>query len=266
MLPKGVEKVLEPLNFKGRALLLLDSLHGDGPTLDLVEKLELHYIVGANKLAIPRHLLETQPEVVWQSTGPRPELGWEESAVCVCWIQCSDWNKKRLLVGRRWKRNGEFLYHVCGVMTDLKKDDLSHMTRRGMSFGEAIWRLYDLKQGHENYYTDLLDDINLHHPPCREHVRNAGFYTVAALAHCLGRAVDLLGGRDLDRGCEKRQDGGKRKRRTPKRMRLWRLRRRLFSIPARIAYHARRITITILGVSDNIRKEFESFWSAICRC
>lgn len=33
----------------------------------------------------------------------------------------------------------------------------------------------------ETQYKDALIDLGLHHPPCREHVRNAGFYAVATL-------------------------------------------------------------------------------------
>jgi hypothetical protein len=49
-------------------------------------------------------------------------------------------------------------------------------------------------------------------------------------------------------------------------MRLWRLRRRLFALPARIAYHARYVKLTFLGVCERLRREFNHFWSACCRC
>ena len=106
MLPAVVDRVLRPLRLHKKALALLDSLHGDGPTLDRIERLRLHYIVGANKLAETDATLEGQPDAVWESTGAKPVLGW---AVCTCWIQCRDWPGKRLLVGRRWRREGEFL-------------------------------------------------------------------------------------------------------------------------------------------------------------
>jgi len=58
MLPGVMDEVLEPLKLKDRALVLLDSLHGDGPTLDAIEGLELRYVVGANKLARTAAVLE----------------------------------------------------------------------------------------------------------------------------------------------------------------------------------------------------------------
>ena len=91
-------------------------------------------------------------------------------------------------------REGEFIYNYSGVMTNLSQDDVAAiMRKRKASFAEAIWRLYDYKAACETYFKDLLDDLGLHHPPCQQHVRNAGFYALGALAHTLGRAVDLIG-------------------------------------------------------------------------
>ena len=120
--------------------------------------------------------------------------------------------------------------------------------------------------GMEDYYKDLLDDMNLHHPPCQEYERNAGFYAVAALAHVLGRATDLIGGKKTGRGETKRLDGKKRNRSRPRRMRLWRLRRTLFCLPGRIAYHGRKIILTILGASEKTMKIFNHFWDNILLC
>jgi hypothetical protein len=61
----------------------------------------LHYIVGANKLDETKATLQKQPDEVWESTGANEAMRWAESAGCTCWIQCKDWGRKRLLVGRR---------------------------------------------------------------------------------------------------------------------------------------------------------------------
>jgi len=55
-------------------------LHGDGPTLDIIEGEKLHYIAGANKLDATQTILESQPQCVWESLGAKPE-------VCVCRIE-----------------------------------------------------------------------------------------------------------------------------------------------------------------------------------
>ena len=266
MLGEVVDEVLEPLNLKDRALVLMDSLHGDGPTLDQIEGHGLHYIIGANKLAQTEMVLRERAEWEWQSTGARARMGWADSGVCVCWLQCESWPAKRLLVGRRWLREGEMIWNYAGVITDLTEEDLEHMIKRGLSFAEAIWRLYDTKAGMEDYYKDLLEDLSLHRPPCRELVRNRGFYAVATLAHTLARGVDLIGGKDPERGTMKRQDGGRRRRPKPRRMRLWRMRRVFLALAGRVACHGRRATVTLLGVHETIRRQFERLWLNVCRC
>ena len=40
----------------------MDSLHGDGPTLDRLEAHGLRYVVGANKLSETERILSEQPE------------------------------------------------------------------------------------------------------------------------------------------------------------------------------------------------------------
>jgi len=267
MLAGVVEKLLRPLRLRGVALVLADSLHGDGPTLSEIERLGLHYIVGANKLSATAKTLSERPESSWLETGPDPSRGWSRSHVCVCWIQCGDWQDKRTLVGRRWMREGEMIWNYSGVVTDLEEPDVAHvMQGRDLDYCQAIWHLYDMKMGMETNYQDLLSDLNLHHPPCQEIVRNAGFYAVATLAHTLARAVDLIGGQSAERGSRARKDGGRRKRPRPRSMRLWRLRRRLFSLPGRVATHGRVLKITLLGLSERLRQQFERFFQAICRC
>ncbi len=266
MLPGVVDEVLGPLKLKDRALVLFDSLHGDGPTLKAIEGLGLRYVVGANKLSRAGAVLQEMAEVQWQPLGARPELCWAASAVCTAWIQCEDWEAKRLLVGRRWRREGEFLTQYRAVMTNLTQADVAHLTKGGRSFAEAVWRLYDRKGAMEIGYKELLDDLGLHHPPCRELARNRGFYAVATLAHTLGRAVDLIGGKSPERGRKCRRDGRNRKRPRPRSMRLWRVRRTLFALPARVTLHARQATVRLLGVSAHSEPLFKHYWSAVCRC
>ncbi|MRR52258.1 MAG: hypothetical protein EG825_15345 [Rhodocyclaceae bacterium] len=237
MLAEVDRRVLRPLKLQGRALVLMDSLHGDDPTLNQLDEQYLHYIVGANKLAATAATLADLPEAAWENTGARDKLGWSASGACVCWLQCAEWPRKRVLVGRRFMRRGEMIWNYAGVMTDLSDKDVRPMRERGLSFARAIWRLYDAKAGMETLFSDGLSDLGLHHPPCREHVRNAGFFAAAALAWTLASAVDAIGGADAARGSMARKDGGKRTRPTPKRMRLWRLRRNLWALPARIVRH-----------------------------
>jgi len=267
MFSQVCERVLKPLRLKQRALVLADSLHGDEPTLRQLEEDRLRYVIGANKLAATAKTLTDQPEHVWQPVGARPGLGWSASEVCVCWLQCEKWSQKRLLVGRRWMREGEMIWNYAGVLTNLRERDVAPMLRRGMSFEQAVWRLYDAKAGMETLFSDGLSDLGLHHPPCQELVRNEGFYAAASLAWLLGTAVDRIGGQgEPGRGRTLRRDGQPRRRPTPGRMRLWRLRRELFAVPARVTRHARQMVVRLLGLDDFNRTRIERYWSQIARC
>ena len=266
MLEPVATDVLKPLRLHKHALVLADSLHGDDPTLCELERLSLHYVVGANKLAATAKALAGQAESSWQDTGRDARRKWSRSGLCACWVQCEAWEKKRLLIGRRWMKEDEFLWDYSGVMTDLVETDLECLMKNGASYAEAIWRLYDLKMGMETQYEDLLSDLGLHHPPCQELVRNAGFYALGTLAHTLSVAVDLIGGGMEKRGAATRQDGAKRKRRKPRRMRLWRLRRRFFALPGRVARRGGVLTVTLLGLGETVRRDFERIFLTICRC
>lgn len=263
MLEGVVRGVLRPLKLLRLALVLVDSLHGDGPTLEEVERLGLHYIAGANKLTTTEKTLSEQPEVFWRESGPDASRGWWRTGLCVCSIQCEGWQKKRTLVGKRWMKEGEFIWNYSGVMTDLEEGDIAHMQPESSDYAEAVWRLYDVKMGMETQYADLLSDLGLHHPPCRQWIRNAGFYAVATLAHTVGSAVDLLGraSRQPTSPCKETV-----KRPKHRRMRLWRLRRRFFALPGRIARRGHVLTVTLLGLSVGIRREFEQIFLMICRC
>lgn len=244
--------VLEPAGIKGDALVLMDSLHGNGPTLDLLEDRGLKYIVGALGLKRAEYVLAEQPDCQWTSTPEYDKArGVEESAICTAWIQCADWGAKRVLVGRRWKKKGEMLWNYAGVMTNLDPGDarLGRGMKKPGGFARAIWRLYDRKGACENYFKDLLTDLGLHRPPCREWRRNAGFYAIGLLAGLVGIACDLLTSEEPGR-----------------RRRLSTLRRWLLCVPARIRRHARTVQAQILGLSERWRNWIAERFLRAARC
>ncbi|MFW5870562.1 MAG: hypothetical protein ACOCVL_02735 [Candidatus Sumerlaeota bacterium] len=115
-------------------------------------------------------------------------------------------------------------------------------------------------------------ELNLHHPPCREQIRNAGFYAMATLAHTLAMGVKLIGESSAKR--HERQSQRVKQGATaepahvrPRRgMRLWRIMRRLFALPARVVSHARRLKVSFLGVSPEVQAQFQHWYEAIARC
>lgn len=261
-----VDEVLSPLKMKKKALLLLDSLHGDGPTCDMVEGLKIRYIIGANKLDETGRVLREQPGIVWRELGDETKQDKYQKAVCSCWIQCPGWSKKRILVGMRWKRRNDMFYEYGGLLTDVTEREVESLTKRGMSYEEAIWHLYSRKSGMENYYKDMLEDLGLHHPPCQEHQRNAGYYALGTMAYTLCRGSEMIGGKESGRGETKRKDGEERKRSTPRYIQIWRFIRRYLTLPGRITYHGRELVVTMLGACDVIRDELFHYWCNICGC
>jgi hypothetical protein len=269
--PQVVAQTLKPLRLVERALVLADSLNGKGPSLEVYEQQQLKYIVGAGALSQTDQVLKAQPETQWVDLGAQPKRGWIESAVCLAWVQCEDWKEKRLLVGRRVVRQGDMFPIYYGVLTNLTQADLGAENAR--EFARKVWRLYEAKGRMELRYQDALSDLGLHHPPCQQHVRNAGFYALGTLAHTLGVGVELIGGRRRKDKPEKPAKADALKvppkiRVKPRRslMRLWRVSRRLFALPARLCRHARTMTVTLLGASAQTQQLFQHYWTQICRC
>jgi hypothetical protein len=237
--PSVMKDVVGRLGFAKQTLILLDSLHGDGPMLDKLEAITEgggHYIVGGNKLSQVGQRLADMPEPLWTSVPSARSSGRHDEAVCTFWLQCEQWPTKRLCVGKRWKNKGEVIWNYSGVITDLRPDHprvAARMQRERLSFGEVIWRLYDRKQGMENEWKDMLIDMGLHHPPSRKPADNAIFYAMGALAMNLSLGLRRLGLEGKDR-----------------RMRLWRLRRDVFDVTGSVMLHSRRAWLTVLDARD----------------
>lgn len=246
-LREQAKRFLNETKLMDQGLLLLDSLYGDGPTLDLLEEefLTASHIVGANKLVETQKQMAQMSESEWIDTGANKAWGWEESAVCTFWLQCEGWTTKRLCVGRRWKAKGDMIYHYAAVVTNLSRRDeriLAKIKRERLrSFEEAVWRLYDGKQGLENNWKSLLVDMGLHHPVSSKVQANAVFFAIAGLAYNLA-----VGFRRLTLEGDQRS------------MRLWRLRRDIIDMAARVTTHARNVVVQVLDARDHLVQQLRA--------
>jgi hypothetical protein len=236
----GIERVLRPARLMGDALILLDSLYGDGPTFDqldgYVEKPK--YVVGVSKLLAAHEQLRDAAECQWRDTGPQPSRGWIESGVGQFWLRARDWSVNRVMVGRRWRVEGEMIWNYAGVVTNLTADDervARLMRARRWTFEQAVWHLYSHKAGMENQWKDLLSDLELHHPPCAKAAVNAVFYALAGLAYNLSLAVRRWG-----------LEGPSR------RMRLWRLRSEVLAVAGYAVHHARTVVLRLVDARDHL--------------
>jgi hypothetical protein len=236
---RPLKRLLAEKKLESKALVLLDSLYGDGPTLDLLEDElpDAKYVVGVNKLSRSQAEMAETPDDLWRSTACR--RGWTESAVCTFWLQCDGWRSKRLCVGRRWKCAGDMVYHYAAVATNLSSDDprvVAKMQREKLPcFEEAIWAIYGQKQALEHNWKSLLIDLGLHHPCSKKLQANAVFFAIGGLAYNLSVGVTRLAFTGASR-----------------RMRLWRLRRDVIDQSVRVARHARQVLVTLLDARDHV--------------
>ncbi len=104
----------------------------------------------------------------------------------------------------------------------------------------------------------MLDDIE------RDIIKPLGrkkdVLVLMALAHNLGRAIDLVANKDER---EKKRKKGKK---FNTRMRIATLRRKLFALPAFIKVHARKSTVHIIGGGEQNLLMFQKYWDAIQLC
>lgn len=256
-----LDRVVDPLGFRNDVLVLMDSLHGDGPSLERLESEKLMGIIGANKLKPARGRLMELPESAWTKVpGKDRRKGLSDEEVCVVYIQCEGWNSKRRMVGKRFRIEGEVLWQYSGVFSSVppkrvgcgKETDLDYMIR--------IWKLYSKKMGMEDQFKDLLTDLSGHNPPCRELIRNRGYYALLALAFNLARGVDQIA------GIEERRKRRRERKRVSLRFRIHTLRRHLFALPGIIKVHARQAVVRMIGGGAVHLEWFERWWHALARC
>jgi hypothetical protein len=254
LLEQTVRRVLRPRGLMGRALVVLDSLFGDGPVLDQLEGYRERpaYVIGAQKLAAAHGAMSELSEKAWRNTGACAPRGWAASGVAQAWVQCETWSTKRLMVCRRWRRGGELFWNYAAVLTNLRPEQArvqKLMRQWAVSFEEVIWRLYGHKQAMENQWKDLLADLGLHHPPCAKARVNAVFYAMAALAYNLAVGVRLLGLEAHDQ-----------------RMRLWRLRREWFDVAGYVVEHGRNVIVRLLAACDERIDRLLAALERLARC
>ena len=256
-----LERVVDPLGWRSRVLVLMDSLHGDGPSLDRIEKEGLAAIIGANKLSVAKERLAELPESGWKEVPSKNRRkGLVEEDVCAVYVQCEGWKKKRLVIGKRFKREDDLFWNYSGVFTTISPRRLGFLEESDSAFMVKIWNLYDLKMGMEDRFKDLLRDLSGHRPPCGELARNRGYYALLTLAHNLARGVDLVAGAQNRKALRK---AGKR---TAQRARIATLRRHLFALPGHITAHSRKATITLIGGGADHLRWFKEYWDTLAIC
>ena len=84
----------------------------------------------------------------------------------------------------------EFLWRYAYIVCGPGKGQT--VPRHQPETARDIFPLHHHKGQLEHGFTNLLSDLDLHHPPCQRFAANEMWYTLGALAHNLLRAVQLL--------------------------------------------------------------------------
>ena len=118
--------------------------------------------------------LEGLPDSAWT------DIGMEEEAIFAT-HHPAGWDRmQHYVVIRRRTRGGQFLLVPQHTVILVSRNDLS--------LKELVHR-HRGKQGQENAFKGPLEDMDLHHPPCRGYRANQAFYALGHIAQVLLRAV-----------------------------------------------------------------------------
>ena len=256
-----LSRVVNPLHWRSRALVMMDSLHGDEPTLERMEHERLRYVIGANKLKEVKKRLQGLPEEVWTDvTEKHRTKGYVEEQTCTAYVQCESWKKKRMVFGKRFRRDGDLVWNYTGIFSNIPSSRIGCNKQTDQDYALKIWKLYSLKMGMEDRLKDLLLDLAGHKPPCQELEKNRGYYALLTLAHNLARGIDQIC------GVQKRKDLIRKGKRRHARMRISTLRRHLFTLPGFITVHARKATVKLIGGGAANLQWFEEYWNTVSHC
>jgi hypothetical protein len=112
----------------------------------------------------------------------------------------------------RWKKEGDLMWRYAYVVCQPNE----------VKDPKAIFQRHHLKGAKEQGFSQLLSDLDLHHPPCLDLTANQAFYAIATLAYNLLVTLKILDLPDEAQG--------------------WRVRsiiRHLLTVPVTVSRHAR---------------------------
>jgi hypothetical protein len=112
---------------------------------------------------------------------------------------------------------------VAGKMAN--RQSLAHQPEAA----RELFALHKLKGAREQGFSEVLSDMDLHHPPCQSLTANRMFYALGMLAYNLMQAFQVL---HMD---DEHQN-----------MRVRSLMRHLVTVPLKVVQHARRISARVL--------------------
>ena len=154
------------------------------------------------------------PESEWSPKLPTDFKEQKEPIEQYAWLrhQPGECARTHLFAVVRRRKPGEMFYHYAFIMTEAGE----------VKEPKAIFQRHQLKGAKEQGFSQVLSDLDLHHPPCLNLIANQAFYTIATLAYNILTALRLL--------------------ELPEEAQGWRVRtiiRHLLTVPVTVSHHAR---------------------------
>lgn len=202
---------------EGRSYFFADSGSSEGGLLTHTTAAGFsQWSVSYNKWTGPLERMAGElPESAWGETRIRDDV--EESYAGLKHMP-EGMEEPQAFAVCRWKTAGEMFWRYAFVACE---PDAARTPR-------AVFERHRLKGACEQRFSDVLSDLDLHHPPCLSLTANRAFYTLATLAYNVLTALKVLDLEDEHQG--------------------WRIRsiiRHLLTIPATVVSHANRRRLKI---------------------
>ena len=119
-----------------------------------------------------------------------PETAWGDAAdrngttETYAWLKHAPGGEgvERQFAACRWKKEGELFWRYAFVACESEPE----RTPR------EVFERHRLKGDFERHFSEVLSDLDLHHPPCLALAANRMFYAIASIAHNLLQGLKLL--------------------------------------------------------------------------
>ncbi|HPA06829.1 MAG TPA: IS1380 family transposase [Candidatus Hydrogenedentes bacterium] len=201
----------------GPAYFYADSGSSAGAELKGIRAAEFaQWSVSYNKWTdVPERLAEELPAAAW---GEKTQV--EDETREYAWIKHrpGELDEDQLFAVCRRKKPDELFFRYGFVACE----------SRPARTPKAVMERHNLKGACEQRFSEVLSDLDLHHPPCLALIANQAFYALATLAYNVLTALKVL---DL-----------------PDHAQTWRVRtlvRHLLTVPASVVAHANRRVLKI---------------------
>jgi hypothetical protein len=165
--------------------LYADSASSSGSYLELVEAYFDSWTVSYNKWTGPlEQRAQEFPDAYWSAAVPVKGRKGEPAIEQFAWLRyqpegCQ--RPKQFAVARR-RSEGELLWRY-GFVACPQSQGLSP---------QMIFERHHLKGDRERLFSDVLRDLDLHHPPCQSLSANRVYYALALLAYNVLQALKLI--------------------------------------------------------------------------